>query len=129
MNGRRATQLLALFILLYALADVSVLQAYCGNESMGIPPDHHSVLRANDSAQSEHDTCSESGKADCRQTPDEKEYDHHHECFCWHQIIVGFYHFNPVLFTESLRTQPSVSYDEQYSDSSLTHLFRPPQLA
>ncbi len=38
------TKFLAAFFVLYALADVSVLQAYCGNESLGIPPADHAIL-------------------------------------------------------------------------------------
>lgn len=34
-------KLVAVFFVVYALADVTVLQAYCGNESVGIPPAHH----------------------------------------------------------------------------------------
>jgi len=32
------SRLLALFFVLYAGADITVLQAYCGNEMVGIPP-------------------------------------------------------------------------------------------
>lgn len=35
---RRAARLLAVFFVLYAIADISVLQQYCGNEALGIPP-------------------------------------------------------------------------------------------
>lgn len=36
-----AVKALAVFFVLYALAEVSVLQAYCGNENVGIPPTIH----------------------------------------------------------------------------------------
>lgn len=35
---RRTVILLAAFFVLYAVLDISVLQAYCGNETLGIPP-------------------------------------------------------------------------------------------
>ena len=35
---RRVVKLLAAFFVLYAVLDISVLQAYCGNENLGIPP-------------------------------------------------------------------------------------------
>lgn len=38
---RLAVKLFAAFIVVYALADVSVLQAYCGNETVGIPAAEH----------------------------------------------------------------------------------------
>lgn len=126
---RRATRILAVFFVLYALADVTALQAYCGNEMVGIPPAHHSVESTNNSIQSEQETCTESKKADCQQSPDNQDYDHHHECFCWHQVIVGFFLFNSTLFTELPKTLSPVFYENKYSNSDLSGFFRPPQTA
>ena len=129
MNGPRATQLLALFILLYALADVSVLQAYCGNESIGIPPDHHSVSLTNDSAQSGHETCRESIKAACQQSPDDQDYNHHHLCFCSHQTVIGSFRFNSALTTKLIDTSCPSSHENKRPDSGLSTLFHPPRSA
>ena len=35
---KRASVLVAVLFVLYAVADITVLQAYCGNEALGIPP-------------------------------------------------------------------------------------------
>lgn len=37
----RIVSLVAFLFVIYAIADVSVLRAYCGNEALGIPPAHH----------------------------------------------------------------------------------------
>ena len=44
----KLTSLVAFLFVLYAVADVSVLQAYCGNEAVGIPPAHHFTKTARD---------------------------------------------------------------------------------
>ncbi len=124
---QRAGRLLAVLFVLYALADVSVLQEYCGNENLGIPPAHHSLEQTNNSIKGEQETCTESKKADCRQSPDNQDYDHHHECFCWQQVSVGFSLFNPPLVTNLQKTQPPVYYENKYSNSDLSGFFRPPQ--
>lgn len=129
MDRRRATQLLALFILVYAMADVSVLQAFCGNESLGIPPDHHSASLTNDSAQSGHETCSESKKAECQRLPDDEDYDHSHQCFCWQQIVVGSFRFDSALITELIETCRPSSHENKRPDSDLQTFFRPPRSA
>ena len=130
MNWRhRLTRLAALFFVMYALSDVSVLQVYCGNEAIGIPPAHHSSKQADDSIRDGHRTCSTSESFDCRQTPDDHEYDHQHECFCWQQVVVGYYMLSPGRLAELEETRPPIFYRDPHSDSAISHFFRPPRTA
>lgn len=130
MNGRRmSTRLLALFILLYAVADVSVLQVYCGNEALGIPPDHHMSDLGHDLAQLTDNPCSDADQADCQQVPDDHDYDHRHQCFGWQQVVVAFYSFELGSAAKFTRVHPPVFYQDLHTNSALSHLFRPPRTA
>lgn len=126
---RRAIRLLAAFFVLYALADVSVLQAYCGNEMVGIPPAHHSVETADDSVQSHQENCTETEKAGCRQSPGNQDYDHPHECFCWHKVIVESFLFDSTLLPELPKTLSTAIYENKHPNSDPSGFFRPPQTA
>ncbi len=126
---RKTLRLVALFFVLYMLADVSVLQAYCGNEMVGIPPAHHSIEQTNDLIQDKQETCTESTKADCRQSPDNQDSNHHHECFCWQQVVVGFFLFKTALSAESQRTSLPAFYENKHPNSDLSGFFRPPRTA
>lgn len=123
----KLTSLVALFFVVYALADVSILQVYCGNEAVGIPPLHHSAAQADHIISGEQHTCSAFADSDCKQIPDDHEYDHQHECFCSQHAVVGFYFLGPSTASVFVNSGPPVFYESTHSISSLTHLFRPPQ--
>jgi hypothetical protein len=120
------TRFLALFILVYAVADISVLQVYCGNESLGIPPEHHavSISHVNDHSA---DICEVNDQFGCEQPTDDHDYDHRHQCFCWQQVVVAFVSFDLGSVTKFTRVHPPVFYEDLHSDSAPTHLFRPPR--
>lgn len=67
---RRAIKFLAAFFVLYAMLDISVLQAYCGNETLGIPP-YAAQLRLN-SEMSLQSSVREKGIAGISQSPDKE---------------------------------------------------------
>lgn len=132
---KTAIKVLAAFFVIYALADVSVLQAYCGNESLGIPPADHltkSKSKVDDASAAAHHcsadraeinhvsvSSSPSPEAPCEGDP---------ECFgsCAHIAI-------PFAFIE-FRETPILpkdakidSYQNRYNPSDLTPLFQPPK--
>src|SRR5215204_3010357 len=121
------TRLLALFILLYAIADISVLQVYCGNDALGIPPDHHMSALAEGRDAHNDKRCRNSDAAECQKLPDNHDYDHQHQCFYWQQVGVGFYAFDPGSIAELDKTQLPVSCENLLSNSCLSYLFRPPK--
>lgn len=125
---RKLISLMALLFVIYVLADVSVLQAYCGNEAIGIPPDHHLSDARHHPDRSNDSPCS-AEQADCQRVPDDHEYDHHHQCFGWQQVVAAFYSFEPGTADQLSKAQPPIFYEDLHSNSALSHLFRPPRTA
>lgn len=126
----RITSLVAFLFVIYAVADVSVLQAYCGNEMLGIPPAHHVSEEGESAASStQHGNYVTSADSELPQSPDEHDYDHQHECFCWHQTVVGSYRFSHRKVTEKSQSQSLDIHTSRHKDTDLNSHFRPPQLS
>jgi len=125
----RITSLVALLFVVYALADVSVLQVYCGNEALGIPPVHHSASPEGLTYNIQPEMNFVSDGTDSPKVPDDHQYDHLHECFCWQQVVVGFYFFDTIRLSEERENRSLVFHDAQHTDSDLSLHLRPPQIA
>ena len=125
----RLTSLAAVFFVIYALADVSILQIYCGSEALGIPPDHHMVGIARHLAQSSETPCAVD-HADCQQPPEDHEYDHQHQCFCWQNVVVvAFVNFDFGTVVKSPVPELPFSSEDVHTYSVLSDHFRPPRTA
>ncbi len=120
----------ALLFVIYALADVSVLQAFCGNESVGIPPAHHFAKSNNNSAESENSN--EDSQNNFQQSHDQEDSEQNCGddcCFCnSHVVISSFAVESNVMKVTETKTQ-SISYENKHSNSERDNLFRPPQIA
>ena len=127
-KAKNWTRILALFFLLYALSDVSVLQVYSGNEALGIPPDHHMSDTGHQLPRSSVTPCSVD-QSDCQQTPDHPDYDHQHQSFCWQQAGVAFYSFDLESAVKLVNAQQTIFSEELHSHSAISSLFRPPRTA
>lgn len=127
-----AIKVLAAFLILYALADVSVLQAYCGNEAIGMPPADHLLNRTSedfkvfktDTVKSHgSESVSRSSRSDV-----ESPCPGDAECFgnCPH-IVISL----TLVDLESRSTVPDRSdipwYNSRFTQSDLTPLFHPPK--
>lgn len=130
---RRLVSLVALLFVVYALADVTVLQAYCGNEAVGILPAHHlsktvrspAKSSATDSTQirPESDEESRPGSDPTQDCDDDTCF-----CCCSH-VVTGYFAVPSCKPTSRLELSQSDTYAGRYSNSSLTQLFRPPRTA
>ena len=125
---RGLIRLVALPFVIYALADVTILQAYCGNEAIGIPPDHHMSDSGRHLDRSDDSPCS-AEQADCQQVPRDHEYDHQHHCFAWHLVVVAFHGFELGSTDKLSKAKLPLFHQDVHSDSALSHLFRPPRTA
>ena len=124
----RITSLVAFLFVIYALADVSVLQVYCGNEALGIPPAHHMTEEGDPASSTQHGNYVTSADSEQPQSPDEHDYDHQHECFCWHQTVVVSYRFSHSKVTAKSQSQSPDIHTSRHKDTDLDNHFRPPQL-
>ena len=123
----RVTSLVAFLFVIYALADVSVLQIYCGNEALGIPPSHHVTDDVNLASYAELGNFVTVADSDRPRSP-EHEYDHQHECFCWHQTLVVSYRFSHSKVTAKSQSQSPDIHTSRHKATDLDIHFRPPQL-
>lgn len=128
----KLTSLAALLFVIYALADVSVLQAYCGNEAVGIPSAHHVSNSEREkgkenqkfaSGRSESDEKSRQNDVPSQDCPDEACF-----CCCSH-VIPGFFVLPSTKITCISRECRQDSYTSGYATSSLTYFFRPPRIS
>ncbi|MCB1024680.1 MAG: hypothetical protein KDB79_09835 [Acidobacteria bacterium] len=124
----------ALFIVVFALADVSFLQAYHGNESMGIPPAHHTG-QENDCPEelNQKKTIQTNSDATFFTNHDhnsEKDCSDEGECLasCSH-IVVGCFVFESFVCCETPLSQNSLHRENTTPKSELSAIFRPPQIA
>ena len=124
---RSVIRTVAVFFVMYALADVTVLQVYCGNEFVGVPPEHHSSHHKSEFAHVPAEACSDSDQVGCQQAPDDHGYDHSHQCFYWQQVGVESYNFNPGLIATVHRSKLPASYDDSPTSFGVSCLFRPPR--
>lgn len=129
-----ALRILAALFVLFVLAEVSVLQAYCGNESIGIPSaDHLANLDIDTIADSEPQFLVTETEPLCpnglSSTSDPDSQCHGHaECFgsCSHIVVSAFW----VKFKHVPLELPSPrinSYTSGYIPTDLTPLFHPPK--
>lgn len=130
---RRAARILAAFFVLYALADVTVLQEYCGNETLGIPSYAQQIQAKNRVIDNTTDSQivyvgSHSSKEG--QTPELPASDEECFCCCSHNALS----FNPiksVVREISTIKQLESNFSENClkSDSHLLQLYQPPKFA
>lgn len=123
----RLTSCVAFLFVIYAIADVSVLQAYCGNEALGIPPAHHVSENADTTLSVEQANYFISSDHHDGQSDDEHEYDHQHECFCWHQTVVGSYFLTKSESALLSSSRLPAFRSSGHKNSDLDHNLRPPQ--
>lgn len=124
---------MAAFFITYALADVSVLQAYCGNETLGIPPADH--VASTESDQNDANVIAVAGQ-DKTSVPSvssstlgmEKPCEGDEECFgsCSHIVVpVSFVSFIEVPDPPSRKVV--LPFADRYVQSDLTSPFQPPK--
>lgn len=131
---RRITRGIALLFVLYAFADMTVLQVYCGNEAVGIPPAHHSAQESQTSIQDKNDNSVEAKQTNIHQSQNEQEEPGQDcdddDCFCCcSHAIAGYFFIEPFPFSDDRISLVVGSYENKHPNSDLTHLFRPPQTA
>lgn len=125
-------RLVALFFVLYALADVTVLQAYCGNETVGIPS-YAQQVRAEkrkaevaDNAQTAFKTSDSSPQEQTPDLPDSEE-----DCFCCcSHTLLGFNlmkSYTPILVVKESGSNFSLRH--QHSSIHLRLVYQPPKFA
>lgn len=130
---RGLISLVALLFVVYALADITVLQAYCGNEAVGIPPAHHlsktSKSPASRSATNFIQIRPES-EEESRPGSDPTQDCDDDACFCCcSHVVKGHFAIPSYKTTTRVEFSQSDTYVGRYSNSSLTQLFRPPRTA
>lgn len=118
--------MIAFLFVIYAVADVSVLQAYCGNEMVGIPPAHHITENLDSDASVERPNRVISTDPH-RQPDDGHEYDHQHECFCWHQTVISSYWLAEREVAANPPSKLPAFRSSRHQNSDLEHNLRPPQ--
>lgn len=131
---KRVIQITALLFVLYAFADVTVLQAYCGNEAVGIPPAHHLAKESQMSIQDEKEDRSEPKETNIQQSREDREDPDKDckddECFCCcSHAIAGYFFIKSAIFSDVRISAGAASYENKHPNSDLTHLFRPPRTA
>ena len=129
---RTAIKLIAVFFVVYALAEVSVLQAYCGNESLGIPPASH-LKRAQRNAGSEQKIAA---KAAPERNDNEVKPDHDtdapcegdEECLgCCSHVVLAFNFLGFDRKADFAGGQLDLPYTDRLITSDLAPLFHPPK--
>lgn len=126
----RLTQLIALLLVLYALTDITVLQAYCGNEAVGIPPAHHLVKNNQDSTEKEFQFQENQNTLSKSHNQEESPEDCSDECCfcCSSHSILNYFRFESKMFEVKLAQTNSLSYENNHSNTELHYLFRPPRI-
>jgi hypothetical protein len=114
----------SLLFVIYALADVSILQAYCGNESVGIPPAHHLSTEKADSAEDTTDNFQQP-----QEQKDSEQGCGDDCCFCSSHVVINSYNVGSSLVKLTTISPKTVSYENRHANSELRNLFRPPQFA
>ncbi len=117
-----------ILLVFYVLADITILQVYAGNETVGIPPVHHSAHQDNHNDNAHPSTESDDDSHHSDEYPNEDC--HEHLSFSSTYIIAQTFLFEPnLLFCVEKITNSANSYHSKYSNSALTNLFRPPRIA
>jgi len=130
---KAAINAVALLLVLYVLADVSVLQIVHGNEVVGIPARHHLV---------DDDGCnsliSQPGSKSESQASFRRADSHQSDegCFggdeclasCSH-IVVSYFHFASTSLLEAWNTSLIIANEDTAPKSLPSDIFHPPQFA
>jgi hypothetical protein len=128
---RIAIKCVALLFVMYVLADITVLQVYCGNEAIGIPPAHH-LSAQNNEVRKVDKSVSVNDQNYSQPSNQESEQDCGDDCCfcCSSHITLGYSVFQSgtATFVKNNR-QRSISYENKHSYSALNSLFRPPRIA
>ena len=128
-----ASRLIALFFVLYALADVTVLQEYCGNETLGIPSYAQQIQAKNrmvDKTIDSQTVSFYSNSSNEEQTPESPASNE--ECFCCCSHTILNFNFVKLVLREISPTKQSesnFSENRLKSDSHLPQLYQPPKFA
>ena len=129
----KASRLIALFFVLYAFADLTVLQEYCGNETLGIPPYAQQIQAKNrmvDNTTNSQSVSFSSSSSHEEQTPESPNSDEECFCCCSHTTLS----FNPIKSAErelslTKHSESNFSENRSKSDSHLPQLYQPPKFA
>lgn len=138
---RSLTRLAAFLFVIYALADVTVLQAYCGNEAVGIPSYAEQLRIENDRKRQTIDSAAgndtvrfvanDSDSSNRQETPEPSEPDEECFCCCPHTTLALNHHVQseagkilPIKHSES-----NFSDHQLQSNSHLARLYQPPKSA
>lgn len=120
----------ALFLMIYVLADVSVLETIHGSEIVGIPALHHSVdehgcvLSQSESSQSEQASFSETDEHNSNE-----DCSGEGECLVCSHIVVSYVDFNLSQLGELKAPQPIIYYECDKPKSASFDIFHPPKSA
>ncbi len=128
-----ASRLVALFFVLYVLADVTVLQEYCGNEALGIPSYAQQIQAKNrmvDKTTDSQTVSFYSSSSHEEQTPESPASDEECFCCCSHTTLS----FNPIKsvvreISPAKQSESNFSENSLMSDSHLPQLYLPPKFA
>lgn len=130
------SRFLALLFVIYAFADISVLQAYCGNEAVGIPPYAQQIQRIRQNPKTDNQTfvqtvsdVSQSSHQD--NAPNLPTGDEECFCCCPHTLL-GLYLAESVpqmILSVKPQSTANFSLKHLWSDNHLTELYRPPRIA
>ena len=124
---RQAARIFAVFLVLYALADVSVLQEYCGNENLGIPSFAQQIQAKNNISQA---VAAISHSSNQEQTPDAPAGDEDCFCCCSHTLLG----FNPTdanspKILAAKKSASNFSLKHRQTEKYLPQLYQPPKFA
>lgn len=130
---RGISRFVTLFFVLYAFADITVLQEYCGNEALGIPSYARQVEVKNrrvDKTTESQIVFVSSHSSEDKQTPEPPASDEECFCCCSHTTL-GFNPIKSVVREISSAKQSESNFSENRlnSDSHLSQLYEPPKFA
>lgn len=134
---RRATHLLAAFFVLFAFADVSVLQAYSGNETIGIPSYARQLQIEKLKSKKTDAPVAAQAAGDFSGSPEEQlppdPHSSEENCFgCCSHVLLGFNIAESIsreILPARLTAPNFFGYRRPHSDSHLQKLYQPPKSA
>lgn len=128
---RRAIHIFAGFFLLFALADITVLQEYCGNESLGIPS--YALQSRSEKQKSETKNNIETAFNRLDSSPQEQmpNIPNSEDCFCCcSHTLLGInliLSYSPILVVK--KSDTNFTFGHLLSSSHLQLVYQPPKLA
>lgn len=134
---RRATHLLAAFFVLFAFADVSVLQAYSGNETIGIPSYARQLQIEKLKSKKTDAPVAAQAATDFSGSPGEElppdPHSSEENCFgCCSHVLLGFNVAESIareILPARLTASNFSDYRRPHSDSHLQKFYQPPKSA